>query len=526
MLMSGGQTFTGNSGQSYAAGGQQAVGPGDVRLALMNGWSPIIATYTPQTPPVAFKGLTNVQQVMASPPTVAISTTNPVSTGQQYVVSSGQVIDLSNFAITGGGNPQASGTLSPDNGLCSFNSVTLGASQTQVGCNCLKVSVIFTSAQATPEIAFVLKGLTGNITAKVNDQYVSLTPTPVPNSGALEYYSLTFAAAGTYRIDVIADNVNNSFRFGGCWTGSKTDSVVPASIRGGSRQLFLGDSLTTATGAPNTSAGYVQCYAEYMGLDDVWPSGVGGTGVINGNSAALPYINRVATDVVPFQPDEVFIQGFYNDGTYTVAAVQTALLALVQALIQALPAGVRIWIWGPYTPEGVGYQSGNSNPSSAGFVSQRTAIANVIAQVNSPYVKWLDPTTLPFDTASNLAASPVTYSITAPAASSATTLSTNTGIMAGAHYQWGDGSRFRCLSTSGNTATIDNNPNAQASGATFTQCGACWITGNGYEGATTGVGNADNYVFTDHVHLQALGHLNWGVLLARLRLAALQGGEG
>src|SRR5579872_6409462 len=260
---------------------------------------PISLTATPAQQ-VNYPGLANVQQVMAAPPTVAISTTNPVATGQQYVVAGAGVIDLSNFTITGAGNPVLAGTTSPDNGLVSFNSVTANNGTTQNGSNVVRVSIIYNSVQAAPEIAFVLKGLTGNITAKINDKYVSLTPTAVPNNGALNYYSLTFAAAGTYRIDVIIDNVLNSGRFGGCWTVSKTDTIYPAPIRGGKRIIFLGDSVTSATGGGNQSAGFVQCFAEYMGYDDVWPAGIGGTGLTNNGSGSLTYIQRVQQDVIAF----------------------------------------------------------------------------------------------------------------------------------------------------------------------------------------------------------------------------------
>lgn len=472
-----------------------------------------------------FPGLSNVQQVMASPPTVAISTTNPVATGQQYVVAGASVVNLSNFSITGAGNPVLAGVSSPDNGLVAFNSVTANNGTTQNGSNVVRVSVMFNSAQATPAIAFVLKGLTGNITAKVNDKYVSLTPTAVPNNGALNYYSLTFAAAGTYRIDVIIDNVLNSGRFGGCWTGSKTDTVYPAPIRGSKRILVLGDSVTSATGGGNQSAGFVQCFAEYMGYDDVWPAGIGGTGLINAGSS-LTYVGRVQQDVIAFNPDEIIIQGFYNDGTFTTAAVQAALLTLIQTIQAVLPT-CRIFIFAPYSPTGVGYQGGTSAPSSTAFVSQRAACNNVLGALNSSYVKLLDPSTLPFYNSSNIPAAPVTYNLTSSASANAGSLNVSAGLTAGAHYQFADGSRFRCLSSTGTVATVDNNPNVQANGASFVQCGTSWLSGNGKAGATTGVGNADNYIIADAVHPSSLGHLNLGLILARLYIAALSPlGEG
>jgi len=525
MNMIGGSTFTGNSGVTYTSGLPQNVGNGDVRLALMNGWSPSGTIYIPNSYALAYPGITNVQKVMASPPTVAISTTNPAATGQEYNVCSGTAtpsLDLSNFSITGAGNAVQSGTANPDWSFAAFNSVTANNNPAiQSGSNLVRVSVIFNSAQAAPLIAFRVKGLTGNITAKVNDQYVSLTPTAIPNNGVSNYYSLTFAAAGTYRIDVIADNVLSNFRFAGCWTGNKTDTVQPATIRGGKRILVMGDSITSATGAPNQSAGYVQCFAEYMGYDDVWPSGVGGVGILNAGASST-YQNHVQQDVIAFNPDEVIIAGFYNDNGFTGAPFYTALQQLVLTIQSSLP-GCKIYIFGPYAPYGAGYQIGAA--TAAGFVAQRVMAAQLVAAMNSPLVRLLDPNTLPFYSSSNIAEAPLTYSITASAAAGATTLSTSANLNAGAQYQFADGSRFRVLSISGLTATIDKNPNAQASGATFVQCGTCWISGNGKSGATTGVGNADNYISSDGIHPNALGHLNLGITLGRLYIAA-QSSEG
>lgn len=492
----------------------------DMGLMSWNGsvWTPFVPANVPRLSP---PGYGNVQQVAASPPTVAISTTNPAATGQQYTVASAGNLNLSNFSVTGAGNPALSGVSSPDNGLVSFNSVTANNGTNQNGSNVVRVSVIYNSSQATPLIAFVLKGLTGNITAKVNDKYVSLTPTAVPNNGALNYYSLTFAAPGTYRIDIIGDNVLNSFRFGGCWTGSKTDTVNPAPIRGGRRILILGDSLTSATGGVNQSTGFVQAFSEYMGFDDVWPSGIGGTGLINAGTS-LTYVQRVASDVVPFAPDEVIIQGFYNDGTFTTAAFQAALLTLVQALQASLPT-TRIFIYGPWAPVGVGYQGGSNLPQSTAFPGQRYACNQVVAQLNSPNVKLLDPFTLPYFSTSELPGPTPTYSLTGAASANAGTLNISAGLLPGNNYQFPDTSRFRVLSSTGTVATVDNNPNAQASGTQFFPCGTSFLSGNGKAGATTGVGNADNYIAADGVHPTTLGHLNFGITLARLYTLAVIG---
>jgi hypothetical protein len=460
-------------------------------------------------------GLANMQQVMATPPTVAISTTNPLATGQQYAVVDFQAHpDLSNFAITGAGNATLSGGASPDNGLVSFNSVVANNGTIQAGSNLVRVSVIFNSPAATPAIALVLKGIGGNITAKVDGKYVSLAPTAVPANGSLNFYSLTFAAPGVHRIDFIVDNVLNSFHFGGIWAG-KTDTVVPAPINGGKRILVMGDSITAATGATNQSAGWVQCFAEYMGYDDVWPAGVGGTGLLNTGAGSVTYQTRVQSDIIAFNPDEVIIEGFYNDGTFTGAQVQAALLSLVKIIMAALPA-CRITIMAPYSPVGVGFQGGTSAPTSSAIVAHRAACSAVVATINSPLVTTIDPSTLPFPNPS-----PVIYNLTAPATANTGSISQNTGLTPGATYQFADGSRFKCLTTTGVSATVDNVPNNELNQATFTQCGASWLTGNGFSGAPTGVGNADVMIATDHIHPVNAGHFALALVVGAAYTAQL-----
>ena len=470
--------------------------------------------------PIVVPGLKNVQQVMAAPPTVAISLTNPIPSGQLYTATNQNTGSLSapfntaNFTITRAGNPTVGGTTFPNFDYLAFNSVFNG------GANVVGLSVIFSGTVLVLE----LKDLNTSIMIKVNDQYTSLTPTATGSSGSATFLSVTFSAAVTaVRIDFFASDILGSFSFRGMFTGSLTDTLEPAEIRG-PRVIVLGDSVTAATGATHQTLGFVGVFAEYMGWDDVWPSGIGGTGMISTNGISN-YIGRLATDVFPFYPDEVIIAGWYNDNASTMLAIRAAASALIAAIRQNLPT-CRITFFGPYTPYGSGYQYGTNAATGVGFVATRTGVGQAIAAANDPLVRWIDPSTFPLNQMSSIPLSAQqlannTTTLSASVAANATAIHTVIPLLTGCQYQFADGSRCRVLSIAGTIATVDQVINAQANGATIALVGNCWISGKGFQGNTTGVGNADNFIFTDDVHPVNLGHLHLGICLAQQYVANL-----
>jgi hypothetical protein len=476
------------------------------------GW---VATATQVTPaatltnmrPFLAKGPGNVQQLMASPPTVAIATTNPASAGQQFIPTvqgaAQSAINTANWSFHRSGSPAVYGNTNPNYNFIGFNSIP-----SATGSNVVSTSVIFSGTV----LVYRCKGVASSVFVKVNDQYVSLTPVAVPSNGSSNYISVTFGSAVVgARVEFIQSNIFGSCAFGGMWTGSNTDTLEPAEIRG-PRIIVLGDSVTTATGSTGSAAlGFVQVMAEYLGFDDVWPSGIGGTGMINAGTY-VTYINRLATDVFPYNPSEVIIQGFYNDSGASYATILAAANAIIASIQANLPLA-KITFLGPYAPYGAGYQLGSN--TGAGFVAQRAALRAAVAGAANPLVSLIDPSSMPLNSVSNIAQTPFATTVTASVAANATSITTAIPLIPGLHYQFVDGSIFRCLSVAGNVATIDQAINAQASNSAVTQVGNCWITGNGYQGATTGVGNADNFIFTDHVHPVNLGHYHYGVEAAR-----------
>jgi lysophospholipase L1-like esterase len=459
-----------------------------------------------------------ITAVGSAAPVLAISTVNPLAAGQFFAATNNsgnvnsQYVDLSQFAISATANPIVSGPTNPDPAYVAWMSVSAGTGVNvggYNGANMVKIRVNFISPALQPILVLQCKGIAGQLSVKVNDQYASLAPVTIPNNGTANYVSLTFPGPLTDAVTVefIADDVLNQFRFAGMWTLTG-DTLSPAQIRG-PRVIVMGDSFTTATGAGGLAYGFVNVFAEYMGWDDVWPSGIGGTGLINPGTA-VNYQQRVQNDVIAFAPDEVIIQGFFNDGSNTGAQVGAALTALINTIQASLPA-TRITVVGPYIVNGSGYQFGTSSPSSTGIVSQRTALAAAVAAIGSSLVHYIDPSSF-----GPVSSTPLTGTITAKVNAGATSFVSNgTNITAGKTVQWPDGSRSFIISVAGFTATVDNIQNQQNAGTVFTECPGCYLRGNGHVGATTGVGNADTLVFTDGIHPSATGHIVLGTMFAQ-----------
>lgn len=452
---------------------------------------------------------TPITAIGSAAPVVAISTTNPLAAGLQFspyfnsLNGTAGTVDLSFCSISRGGNPVPAGTAFPDYNFVTFNTVSTTLNGTNYsGGNSVQVSVMHSGLT----IVMVVKGLATNITAKVNDQYVSLTPTAVPTNATLNFYSLTFSTVQERRIDFIGDNVLGAFKFGGFWVGA-TDTLYPAQIRG-PRIMMVGDSIVSSTGAGSSALGLPGAFAEYMGWDDVWQSGIGGTGLINPGSYCT-YGQRAATDIYPFAPDEVIISGFYNDSAFTAAAIQVALINLIQGILTNLPT-TRVTVFAPYVNTGSGFHGGNP-----GFAGTRTACTAAVASFNSPQVKYIDPTTGPAPT------TPQVATLTNSPGAGATTFTTSTFLTPGTTYQFPDGTRSFMISRSGFTATVDRVFSPQTSGTQITQVGNCYLRGSGFVGAPTGSGNADLLVFTDDVHPSSAGHLALGIMLGEAYAANL-----
>ena len=175
---------------------------------------------------------------------------------------------------------------------------------------------------------------------KIDGEYLSLTPRI---DAGQTYSRIDLGGRKLRRFDLITYKA----AFAGIWTGP-TDTVYAAPVRG-PRTICVGDSFTEAD-----AAGWTNWFAESLGWDDVWTSAVGGTGYVNnGNGLSLNWQERIASDVIAYEPEVVFLHGSVNDLAQPPAIVYAAVKDVISRLRDALPDAVIAG--GMNTPFGVEY---------------------------------------------------------------------------------------------------------------------------------------------------------------------------
>lgn len=444
----------------------------------------------------------NYRQVMASPPTPTFTTAHTIATPRLWAATSQEasaVLGGSAFTFLRAGGMKALGTTNPNYNFVTFSNVNYGTSGQGQICNSYQVSAMHYGQ----ELEIVVKGGGGSILVKVNDQYISLTPTTVLADGNIYYYYVNFGSRDYRRIDV---QLTPGAVFGGFYTG-QIDTVTPAPVRG-PRCIILGDSFAeSATGATSQIQGFPDYFADAMGWDDVWKSGVGSTGYLAAPGGKITFRQRLSTDVFPFSPDVVIVAGGLNDTAFTLAQMQTEAALLFAALQAGLP-NATIIVFSPF------YKAGAGSITQV-VMNAHDGIKAAASAAGLPFVDFLE---MPL---------PLNYvpSTATLQSNSSTTISVDKAMPVGTTWKFPNGDRMQVKALSGTgpyTVTPDqafNNPHS--TGDVVTQVGDCFWSGNGKQGATTGYGNADEFVFTDGTHPTPAGHSALGQAAASLTVLAL-----
>lgn len=442
------------------------------------------------------------QEAMASPPTITYTTTNPldaaVTAGTAVAIAamvmngtSGEPVSVNPlFRYRKGGGPVIAGNTYPLWEAVRFTNVNYGSST-----SANRVGIpLMTDA---PRVVLQLLALDGQITAKVNGQYVSLTPQAVLGTDGTRYYDLNFGSSELREIEFIA---YGNLRFGAIYLSS-TATVMTAPPRG-PRMIVMGDSFVQDTGATNILKSMIPYMADCLGWDDVWPDGVGSTGFVAGPAPLPKYRDRIATDVIPFTPDIVMLWMSLNDLGQTPAALVAEATLLIDALRASLP-NVEIIVAGPGVAKGGGFTAPNVH-------NQASAMAALCAAKECKFINLVEQAVAD-DTPL------LSTTLAASAAANATSISVTRRFAPGSTVRFSDGTHAYIKTATGGgpySCTIDKLANAQFSGATITQCGPNIWGGEGKVGSTTGFGNCDIVVGTDGAHPTDAGHVMIGTALA------------
>jgi hypothetical protein len=444
------------------------------------------------------------RKTMATPPAAALNAATTIAspmlwpTVQATGSGSNAAIAGTSFSFARAGGRVVQGTSFPDYQFTRFSNVNYGGGS--LGSGAYMVSLLHDGTA----IEFSVKGITGAILCKVDDEFISLTPTVVPNDGAQKYFYIPFGTAKKRRIDFICYNSP----FAGVFTAA-TDSVEPAPLRG-PRTIIMGDSFTEGTGS-NQVDSWVATFAEAMGWDDVWPSGVGATGYLAAPNPKLKYRDRFAGDVAAFSPSVVMFTGGINDnGSFTGAQVGAEAELLFQAAKAALPNALLVAV-APFWKSGAG-----TVPLNVWVM--RDAIRTAIVAAGGIFI---DPLEMPLP----LGYVPQVTSLSANIGAGVSTLTVASPPVLRGTYKFPNGERFRVKAATGTgpfTVTTDTAiAGAHTSGEVITQVGDCFWTGQGNAGSLSGFGNGDIYVGADTTHPTVPGHAGLGQVVADLFIAAV-----
>ena len=449
--------------------------------------------------------LSQIDAIMATPPTIGASSATSSITSGVYIPSvsgSGSYATalLDRIAYRGGGGIVPVSVDYPGNQYVKGTSLTSTASGSAPFC-----TDIMTDA---PVVEFRYNGGGDKIRIRVDGQLVSATPITLVNDGSFYFLPITFATRAFRRISI---EQGSSSKFSGFQIGPSDTIELPA-MRG-PRCIVVGDSFTEGTGATAGAASdWVRRFGEAMGWDDVWASGVGGTGYLNpGTAGRVKFRDRLANDVIPFAPQIVMWAGGLNDqGTYTAANIQAEALACYQAIQAGIPGVVQV-VLSPFWPAGV-----ETYPTS--LLDTRDAIkaAAAAASTTAQPVYFVDLIEMP------VGATPVTTTLAAASSASATSLSSTAFIPTGATIEVDTGTlRERRVITNVTgvgpyTLSVKAMTGAHASGVAVRQVGPGYMTGSGQVGTTTGNGNADILRSSDGTHPTQAGHEHIGNLVRSL----------
>ena len=451
----------------------------------------------------------NIRQTMPTPPTVTTGAVATLTGQTRWLVSDNASFNLGSIA-----NDWCSVLRAPLEG----NNVTFSTTPTYNG-NARGFAFIHEGTA----IELNFSGTTTSYLVKVDDQYVTMTPQST-GSGAF-FAKYAFGSVKRRRIEIIGYNI----AFNGIGMGAN-DSVEPAPIRG-PRCIVVGDSFTAGSGASGVAANnFVAVLSDLLGWDDVWASGVGGTGYVADNSGtSINFVARLAHDVISYNPEVVWFVGSVNDDGVSSALVGAAASNAYRQIAAALPNA--LIVASPNAASGV---NGYSSNKLANNDAMKTAIQSVAGV-------WVNPLELPLTFAtSSTPPKGVLRGAHAANLSGATGLTVYGFVLTGGYPQLGGtieigsgSTRERVQVKSGAFAGSDSGryfftvtfdgalQYAHADGETWKQVGSSYLTGKGKVGATTGFGNADLYVSSDGVHPSDVGHIGLAENLATQFLLAV-----
>lgn len=399
------------------------------------------------------------------------------------------------WSYRGAGGPAQLSASNPDSQCIKFTSTTSGS--------LLSAETIVETIHYGPVLELVVKGTAGSVLTYVDGLLVSETAVAIPVNAAITYLPVTFATTRARRVSFQLRGIT----FAGFQIGPQDSATRPTTPRG-PRCIVIGDSFTEGSGAAGRS--WVRVMADKLGWADTWPSGSGGTGIINPGSVGgrVKLRDRIASDVVARDPDVVIVAMGRNDLTYAAADVKAELKLGLQQIRSGLPDATLV-VLSPFWAGGVQTWGNVILPIRAAVKSacDEIGIDLFIDTLETP----VEGVTLPSSTLlSNMA---VNF----------TGFQSAVGFPVGSTVEIGTGTgtveRRVITAVSGSLPTVTHTVGAvsqtHAIGDVVRQVGPALFTGSGRVGTPSNNGNGDLWVASDNVHPAQPGHDGIGLYVAK-----------
>lgn len=429
------------------------------------------------------------RKVMASPPTITLTTTNALASARfisavQLNSAGGASAINPIFDYRLAAAPIIVGTGFPNYNYVRFTSVDSGPT---LGKNANFVNVpIRTDAT---RIVFFVKGAGTAIVVRIDGEYESVTSRTATADGSGYYFDIDFGAYAMREIELIT---SGNLQFGGIYVAA--DAVVLRSIPKGPRTAILWDSFGEGTGASSLLNCAVLQFIDGLGWNNVYISAVGSTGLIATSGDKLNYQGRLAASVLPYSPQIVIPITSINDSFQTPAAMTSAMGTLISTVRASVPSASFIL---------TSMMANRGGTLAPNYYDVTDALAALAASGGHGFINLLEQP-LP------KAYVPQTTALLASAADGATSIQTAIPLAIGTTYKFADKTRALIKGTSYSggifTSTIDYIYGAKSSGAVLTECGGSMWSGSGKVGATTGFGSCDRIVGSDGTHPTGAGH--------------------
>jgi lysophospholipase L1-like esterase len=310
-----------------------AVGLGLTLGSLAKAAPSAITAQNPDIAALAAQSIGYKPVISGVTPAVSTSTVSRISAGAaQPVIVNGQIDTRYRFSRMSAAPAASTGLLS--------SYVTSGNNSDPAAPAIVVVEFIVDGSQ----VELIEYANQGESLISVDGVALSSAPTVGPSGNAAYYRLLDFGGVRAQRS--IRVEYGGTY-FGGINIGDSDTLYYPSKPQG-TFAIVLGDELTVGYDGYAAFTSFAFMLGDLLGWN-AWPVGSVGSGYVAGASNHLAFADRVKTDVIPYAPEIVVVQGGTNDAGTEVPVLSSAVSSLFSALQTGLPNAEIIAV-GPFSP--------------------------------------------------------------------------------------------------------------------------------------------------------------------------------